>query len=58
MLELKRYLVETQDIKVKIKNIKSKSKINYIKQPNLAKRVKSTFSGKLKPAEIVIITVE
>ena len=55
---INRDLVETQDIKVKIKNIKSKSKINYIKQPNLAKLVKSTFSGKLKPAEIVIITVE
>lgn len=55
---INRDLVESQDIDVKIKQINSKSKISYAKQPTSANLIKSRFLGKLKPAEIIIFTVE
>ena len=55
---INRDLVETQEIEVKLQKISKKSQIKFIKEPTNAKLVKSSFSGKLKPAEIIIITVE
>ena len=34
------------------------SKINFEKAPSNAKLIKSRLSGKLKPAEIIILTLE
>lgn len=55
---INRDLVQSQDINIKIKDLKQKTKINFIKEPSSAKLVKSRLSGKLKPAEIIIFTLK
>lgn len=55
---INRNLASSEDIKIKLSEINKKSKIT-THNGNLAERlVKSTFSGKLKPAEIIIFTIE
>ena len=55
---INRNLVNSNDINIKIRSINSKSKINFEKAPSNAKLIKSRLSGKLKPAEIIILTLE
>lgn len=55
---INRNLVNSEEINVKIKNANKKSTITQIKKTNEAKLVKSTVSGKLKPAEILVFTIE
>ncbi len=55
---INRNLVKSNEINIKIKNYKQKSKINFIKEGTGINIVKSKVSGKLKPAEIIIFTVE
>lgn len=54
---INRNLANSEDIKVKIKGINKKSKISFIDDTYSPKLVKSTFSAKLKPAEIIIFTI-
>ncbi len=55
---INRNLVNSEDVKLKVKNINKKSKITFIKGNKDKTLVKSTFTAKMKPAEIVIFTVE
>ncbi|MCD7779180.1 MAG: alpha-glucosidase C-terminal domain-containing protein [Candidatus Gastranaerophilales bacterium] len=55
---INRNLVNSEDINVKVKNINKKSKITFVKDKNDKTFVKSTFTAKMKPAEIVIFTIE
>ena len=55
---INRNLVNSENINVNIKNLKLKSKITFIKQDNGCELVKSRLTGKLKPASIVIFTIE
>lgn len=55
---INRNLVNSEEIKVKIKKLKKNSTINFIKQAKEAKLVNSTFEGKLKPSEIVVFTIK
>lgn len=55
---INRNLVNSNEINVKIKKINQKTKINFIKAPLASKLVKSRFTGKLKPAEIIIFTLQ
>ena len=55
---INRNLVKSNEINIKIKNLKQKTKIEFIKEPSSAKLVKSRLTGKLKPAEIVILTLK
>lgn len=55
---INRNLVNSEDVKVKIKNIGRKSKITFIKDNENKTLAKNAFSAKMKPAEIVIFTVE
>ncbi len=54
---INRNLVNSEDVKLKIKNINRKSKISFIKGTDKS-LVNSTFSARLKPAEIIIFTIE
>ena len=54
---INRNLASSEEIKIKIKGINKKSKITFVDSKNAKKLVKSTFSGKLKPAEIIIFTI-
>ena len=55
---INRNLVNSNDVNIKIKGFNTKSKINYVKEPSSAKLIKSKLTGKLKPAEIIILTLE
>ena len=55
---INRNLANVENVKIKIPNIKKKSKLTYIKSPSANIPVKSVFSGVLKPAEIIVFTVE
>ena len=55
---INRNLVNTEEVKVKIKNIKKKSKITFIKDIDDRKLDKSTLNAKLKPAGIIVFTIE
>lgn len=55
---INRNLVKSNDINIKIKNTNKKTKINFIKTPSNAELQKNRLIGKLKPAEIVIFTLE
>ncbi len=55
---INRNLVKSNEINIKIKNLKKKSKINFIKEGGDINLVNSRVSGKLKPAEIIVLTVE
>lgn len=55
---INRNLVKSNKVNVKINKINKKSIINFIKEPTGAKLVKTRFAGKLKPAEIVVLTLE
>lgn len=55
---INRNLASSENVKIKLSEIKKKSKVS-IYNGNFGERlVKSTFSGKLKPAEILIFTIE
>ena len=54
---INRNLANSEEIKVKISGINKKSKISFIEKDYSEKLVKSTFSAKLKPAEIIIFTI-
>ncbi len=55
---INRNLVNTEEVKVKIKNLKKKSIITYIKDTEDKKLEKSTLTAKLKPAGIIVFTIE
>ena len=55
---INRNLVKSNEINIKIKNYKQKSKINFAKESTNLNIVKSRVLGKLKPAEIIVFTVE
>ncbi len=55
---INRNLVNSEEINIKIKNISKKSKIDFVKRPNDISIIKSTISGRLKPAEILVFTVQ
>ncbi len=55
---INRNLVNSEDVKLKVEHIQKKSKINFVKNINNRSLEKSVFSAKLKPAEIIIFTVE
>lgn len=55
---INRNLVNSNDINIKIKGINSKIKTSFKKEPSSAKLVKSRLVGKLKPAEIIVLTLE
>ena len=55
---INRNLVKSNDLNIKIKNVSKKSNINFIKSSNSVSLTGSRISGKLKPAEIIILTVK
>jgi hypothetical protein len=55
---INRNLVNSNDINIKIKNFKKNSKTNFIKEGSDVNIVNSRILGKLKPAEIIVFTVE
>lgn len=55
---INRNLVKSNEINIKIKNFKKKSKLNFIKEGRDINVVNSRVLGKLKPAEIIVFTVE
>lgn len=55
---INRNLVNSEEVKLKIPEIKKKSKIELYNGNFGDKLVKSTFAGKLKPAEIIVFTIE
>ncbi len=55
---INRNLVNSNKIDIKIKNLKQKTKVSFIKEADGANLVNSRLIGKLKPAEIVIFTLE
>ena len=50
--------VNSEDTRIKIKNVKNKSKINFINKNDTTILEKSVFTGKLRPGEIIIFTVQ
>ena len=55
---INRNLVKSNDLNIKIKNVSKKSNINFINSSNSVSLTGSRISGKLKPAEIIILTVK
>ena len=55
---INRNLAESQNVKITIPNIKKNSKITFVKEPLSDISIKSTFSANLKPAEIIVFTIE
>lgn len=55
---INRNLINSEEVKVKIKKFNKKSQCNYIKSKDGNKIEKSTFTAKMKAGEIVIITIE
>ncbi len=55
---INRNLVNSNEVDVKLQKIKQKNKISFIKKPDGVNLVKSRVVGKLKPAEILILTLE
>ena len=55
---INRNLVNSENVKIKFEKIKKKSKISYFKNSPLINVEKSILSGRLKPAEIVVFSVE
>ncbi len=54
---INRNLANSEDVKIKIKNLTKKSKIEFIKDSEAKRLEKSTISVKLKPAQIIIFTI-
>ncbi len=55
---INRNLANSEDVIVNVKNIKQKSKISFIKQQDGIELVKSRIIGKLRPASVVVFSVE
>ena len=55
---INRNLVKSNDLNVKIKNISKKTQVDFIKQSSNVSLTGSRLLGKLKPAEILILTVK
>lgn len=55
---INRNLVNSNEINVKIKKLNQKTSVDFIKAPSEAKLVKSRIIGKLKPAEIIVFTLQ
>ena len=55
---INRNLVNPENVKVKIKKIKKKSKITFVQKKGEQMLLKSTFTAEMKPAEIIIFTIE
>ena len=55
---INRNLVKSNDLNIKIKNIGKKSTIDFLKQSSDVLLTGSRLLGKLKPAEILILTVK
>lgn len=55
---INRNLVNPESVKVKIKKIKKKSKITFVQKNGEQMLLKSTFAAEMKPAEIIIFTIE
>lgn len=54
---INRNLVKAEEVNIKLKNIHKNSKITFIKEPQSANLLKSRLKGVLRPAEIIIITL-
>ena len=55
---INRNLANSEEVNIKIKRINKKSNISFIETKHSKKLTKSAFTGKLKPAEIVIFTIQ
>ena len=55
---INRNLVNSENLRVKVKKISKKSKINFVHKSEVVELVKSTLQGTLKPAEIIVFSVE
>ncbi len=55
---INRNLAVSRDVSLKLKNVNSKSKIDFIKGSDNISVTKNKVSGRLKPAEIVVLSVE
>lgn len=55
---INRNLVNSENVKVKINNIKKKSVVSFIKDKADKRFINSIFSAKMKPAEIVVLTIK
>ena len=55
---INRNLANSENVKIKFGKINKKSKISYFKSSSLINVEKSILSGRLKPAEIVVFSVE
>ena len=55
---INRNLANSEDVNIKIKGIKKNSKLSFLDNENSKKLVKSVFSAKLKPGEIIIFTIK
>jgi len=55
---INRNSANSENVKIRLKNVNKKSKINFIKDTNDKNLSKSTITIKLKPAQIVILTVD
>ena len=54
---INRNLVNSENVNIKVKKISKKSKINFIKDIDSGKLVKSTYTAKMRPASIVIFSI-
>lgn len=55
---MNRNLINTENVKIKIKKLKKKSKINYIKNTDEQSLSNSILTAKMKPGDIIIFTAE
>ena len=55
---INRNIVNSEDVKIKINNFNSKSKITYIKNKEERIITKHNFELKMKPAEILVFTIQ
>ena len=54
---INRNLINSENVNIKVKKISKKSKINFIKDIDSGKLVKSTYTAKMRPASIVIFSI-
>ncbi|MBE7705129.1 MAG: hypothetical protein E7Z90_04870 [Cyanobacteria bacterium SIG29] len=58
VLIFNRNLINSNEIDIKLKKINKKTIVNFEKEPTGASLIKSRLTGKLKPAEIILITLQ
>ncbi len=55
---INRNLANSEEVTVNVKNIKQKSKIDFIKKQDGVELVKSRLTGKLKPASVIVFSIK